>query len=141
MPVIAGIVEHGDARGRELGFPTANIALESSEELNGVWAGTVQLASGQSLTTTVSVGRRRTFYAEDGPCLLEAHLLDFSGDLYGQHLVVHLEYYLRGQVTYGSVEELINQLHQDVDATRLWAKTDKSEGSYSPDRSEVAVNA
>lgn len=121
MPIIEGIVEHGDARGRELGFPTANIALSDRAELDGVWCGTVQLADGRQLVTTVSIGRRSTFYGTQGQCLLEAYLLDFSGNLYGQKLTVHLQYFLRGQVTYESAEELIDQLYQDVEFTRRWA--------------------
>lgn len=130
MPTIEGIVEHGDARGRELGFPTANIAIEAKAELDGVWAGTVRLPSGETVVTTVSIGRRTTFYGEDGPCLLEAYLLDFSGDLYGQKLVVNLQHFLRGQVTYASVGELIDQLYQDVDFTRHWAHTEGISGTW-----------
>ncbi|WP_313810577.1 riboflavin kinase [Glutamicibacter sp.] len=118
MHVIEGIVEHGDARGRELGFRTANIAMSQNDELDGVWGAQVLLPDGRRILATVSVGRRTTFYREGGHVLLEAHLLDFSEDLYGQKLVVFLTDFQRPQVTYVDGASLINQLHLDVAQTR-----------------------
>ncbi|WP_323959812.1 riboflavin kinase [Arthrobacter sp. JZ12] len=121
MPVIRGVVEHGDARGRELGFPTANIPIIGPAHLDGVWAGTVEYAPGRLAVAAVSIGYRTTFYTEHGQRLLEAYLLDFSGDLYGRELTVNLVSYLRPQVTYTTAEDLIEQLHEDVVQARLWA--------------------
>lgn len=78
MHIVTGTVEHGDKRGRELGFPTANIAVtglspEQEVELSGVWAGVAEdRSTGESLTVTVSMGRRPTFYGPEGVFLLEA---------------------------------------------------------------------
>lgn len=121
MFIIEGIVEHGDARGRELGFRTANIAPRTVRpDLEGVWTAMVTLPSGRDWPSTVSIGRRSTFYREGGAVLLEAHLLDFVGDLYGQSLSVQLLNFQRPQYHYDNVEDLVTQLYKDVAQTRLW---------------------
>ena len=114
MITITGTVASGDQRGRVLGFPTANIPMEDREDLDGVWAGLVEFEDGTSHPAAVSIGRRRTFYGEDSELLLEAHLIDFSGDLYGRTLRVHLTEHLRGQVEFASVQELTDQMRRDV---------------------------
>ncbi len=83
---VRGRVERGDGRGRELGFPTANVAVPERICLpaDGVYAGTYVGEDGVERPAAISLGRRPTFYAESGLLLLEAHLLDFDGDLYGQ---------------------------------------------------------
>lgn len=121
MTVIEGVVEHGDARGRTLGFPTANIALTDRGIEDGVWAARVRIGSGTWAAAAVSVGRRRTFYAGEGPRLLEAHLLDFDGDLYGQTLLIELITQLREQQSFADVHVLAEQLHRDIEDTRAWA--------------------
>ncbi len=118
MHVVEGIVEHGDARGRELGFRTANVAMAQNDQLDGVWGAHVLLPDGRSVSATVSVGRRTTFYREGGQVLLEAHLLDFNEDLYGQKITVFLTDYQRPQIAYADGESLIRQLHLDVAETR-----------------------
>jgi riboflavin kinase/FMN adenylyltransferase len=121
MTVVEGIVEHGDARGRTIGFPTANLLLPDTGVEDGVWAAQVRIGAEEWAVAAVSVGRRRTFYTGEGPRLLEAHLLDFQGDLYGRMLRVELTAKLRGQQSFSSVQELTEQLHRDVEATRAWA--------------------
>lgn len=133
MHIITGAVEHGDKRGRELGFPTANIAVtglspEQEADLTGVWAGVAEdRSTGESLTVTVSIGRRPTFYGPEGVFLLEAFVLDFpaghSKDLYGRELAVHLCERLRGQLAFDSVEALVECMDDDVARTRAWAET------------------
>ena len=83
---VRGPVEHGDGRGRELGFPTANVSVPERICLpaDGVYAGTFVAADGVERVAALSIGRRPTFYAENGLFLLEAYVLDFDGDLYGQ---------------------------------------------------------
>jgi riboflavin kinase/FMN adenylyltransferase len=122
-PVLAtrGVVERGDQRGRTIGFPTANIALAHDELLDGVWAGWVVVDSERQLAA-ISIGSRPTFYGTDGFRLLEAHLLDFAGDLYGRALTVVLWKKLRNQIRFGSASELVNQLHADVAACRHHAR-------------------
>ncbi|WP_037369859.1 riboflavin kinase [Amycolatopsis orientalis] len=120
--VVRGPVEPGDKRGRELGFPTANIALrdQRGELGDGVWAGWAERADGARVAAAVSVGRRPTYYGADGYRLVEAFLLDFEGDLYGERLTVWLGKHLRNQQAYGSSQELIDALGRDVAATREW---------------------
>jgi FAD synthase len=119
--LIAGMVEHGDRRGRELGFPTANLPVGEGIAGDGVWAGTVTLADGPAYIATVSVGRRATFYGRHGIRLVEAYLLDFSGDLYGQRVEVRLYARLRPQRRFRDADALIVQMRQDVTDTRAWA--------------------
>jgi FAD synthase len=123
MITVRGVVEPGDQRGRELGFPTANIAMpdQDGEMGDGVWAGWVERADGTRLTAAVSIGRRATYYGPGGHRLLEAHVLDFDGDLYGEVLTVRLGRHLRGQRAFESSEALIAVLVEDVAATRSWA--------------------
>ncbi|MCR6485935.1 riboflavin kinase [Amycolatopsis sp. OK19-0408] len=121
--VVRGAVEHGDERGRELGFPTANIALrdQAGSVGDGVWAGWVRRADGTHVPAAISVGRRPTYYGADGYRLLEAHLLDFAGDLYDETLVVWLGSHLRDQEAYASAEDLITALKSDIAAATQWA--------------------
>lgn len=121
VSIVEGIVEHGYARGRQLGFPTANLSLHDMQVLDGVWAAVAEVAPGESLIAAVSIGRRRTFYVGGGERLLEAHLLDFDRDIYGQPLRVALHAQLRPQQSFASVEDLTAQLRRDVRATRAWA--------------------
>lgn len=137
MMVVEGVVEHGDARGRTIGFPTANLPLPDAgidagigAEVgagsgkaveDGVWAALVRTGSGEWRVAAVSVGRRRTFYTGGGHRLLEAHLLDFHGDLYGQALRVELAAKLRDQQSFPGVQALTAQLRRDVEDTRRWA--------------------
>lgn len=120
---ITGMVGHGDQRGRLLGFPTANIAIPQSGGRNGVWAGTVHLGpqNRRSLyVAAVSIGERPTYYAR-GQSLLEANLLDYSGDLYGQTVVVTLHTLIRPQRKFAGTSELVDQIQDDVARVRDWA--------------------
>lgn len=122
VAVVEGVVEHGDARGRTLGFPTANIALTHPGPADGVWAARVRIGSGAWAVAAVSIGRRRTFYAGEGQRLLEAHLLDFDGDLYGRPLRIELVARLRDQRSFPGIHALTEQLHRDVEDARAWAR-------------------
>jgi riboflavin kinase/FMN adenylyltransferase len=120
---VRGIVERGDGRGaRDLGFPTANVAVPERICLpgDGVFAGTFAGDDGVERVAAVSVGRRPTFYAESGLLLLEAYVLDFDGDLYGQHAKVRFHHRIRGQERFESIDDLIAQMHRDVEATRRY---------------------
>lgn len=119
-PRVSGRVEHGDERGRLLGFATANIGVAPAPPgpADGVYAGIVHRADGTRWPAAVSIGRRQTFYDERGLRLLEAHLLDFSGDLYGELLTIELVALLRDQLRFDGVEQLIEQLAHDVAAAR-----------------------
>jgi riboflavin kinase / FMN adenylyltransferase len=112
--LLEGPVTEGDERGRKLGFPTAN--LVPSDELvcpgHGVYAA---FANGQP--AAVNVGVRPTFETGRG-VLVEAHLIDWEGDLYGQVLRIAFIGRLRGERRFPSVEELISQMHRDVEDAR-----------------------
>jgi riboflavin kinase/FMN adenylyltransferase len=104
-------VRQGDQRGRELGYPTANLALAEGCPLrHGIYAVKVRVG-GRWHDGVASHGRRPTF--DNGAVLFEVHLFDFSGDLYGQTLRVHLVSYLRGEEKFDSAEALIAQMDQD----------------------------
>jgi riboflavin kinase/FMN adenylyltransferase len=111
---LCGEVVHGDERGRELGFPTANIVPD--DELvcpgHGVYA---CLADGRP--AAVSIGVRPTFKTGRGE-LIEAYLLDFDDDLYGQTLCLEFVERLRGERRFASAEALVDQMHRDVARTR-----------------------
>lgn len=135
MYTLTGFVEHGDARARELGFPTANIALAGEDSLDGVWVGYVRCPDGNIHLSCVSIGRRQTFYGEVGRLLLEAHLMDFVGDLYGQLLEVELVHFLRPQLTFDSAETLTSQICKDIQDTVDWKE---EYGRYMPPSASVA---
>ncbi len=118
--MLEGVVVRGDRRGRELGFPTANVELSPGSELppDGVYAGWLVRASGERLVSAVSVGTRPTYYAEHGSRLVEAYVLDFDGDLYGEHVRVMVGVRVRGQARFATSEELVEQMRRDVDAVR-----------------------
>jgi len=109
---VEGPVLHGDKRGRNLGFPTANIALDPSSRLrHGVYAVTLE-ARGAVYGGVASFGRRPTF--DDGAPLLEVHAFDFSGDLYGETVEVTFHGFLRGEAKFQSVDALVAQMHRDA---------------------------
>ncbi len=122
--VVHGTVEHGDHRGRTLGFPTANIDVSAISIAHGVWAGWFERSEGGVYPAAVSVGVRSTFYGRNGVKLLEAHLLDFEGDLYGESVRVSLAKRLRGQKKFASLDDLVEQLALDIALTREWAEGD-----------------
>lgn len=115
------VVPHGDKRGRELGFPTANVRIEEGVAKDGVRAATVKLIDGRLLPATVSIGRRATLDGRDGIRLLEAHLLGYSEDLYGADVRVWISHRIRSQKRSSHVDDLIVQMQKDIDDTRRWA--------------------
>lgn len=117
---VRGIVAHGDKRGRELGFPTANVSVPGDILLpaDGIYAGWLRRADGTVLPAALSLGRRPTFYVEAHASLLEAHVLDFDDDLYDEHVRVRFVTRLRGEERFDSVEALIAQIQRDCDQAR-----------------------
>jgi riboflavin kinase/FMN adenylyltransferase len=117
---VRGTVVRGDQRGRELGFPTANVAVPARSLLpaDGIYAGVFAGADGEGRVTAISLGRRPTFYEHADTSLLEAFVLDFDGDLYGQDVAVRFVERLRGELKFDSVDALVEQMQRDVDDTR-----------------------
>ncbi|HVV35832.1 MAG TPA: bifunctional riboflavin kinase/FAD synthetase [Acidimicrobiales bacterium] len=117
---VRGTVMHGDARGRELGFPTANVAVPDGVCLpaDGIYAALYTTPDGVARPAAVSLGRRPTFYVDAKASLLEAYVLDFDGDLYDQPAAVAFVERLRGEQRFDHVDDLIKQMHADVAATR-----------------------
>ncbi|HEX8081761.1 MAG TPA: bifunctional riboflavin kinase/FAD synthetase [Jatrophihabitans sp.] len=121
-----GVVVRGDQRGRELGYPTANVRTASFAAVpaDGIYAGRVAridewgntLADLPTLPAAISVGSNPTF--EGRHRSVEAFVLDFEGDLYGQNLGVEFVSRLRGMVKFDSVADLITQMAADVVQTR-----------------------
>ncbi len=117
---VRGVVERGDQRGAEhLGMPTANLTVPERICLpaDGVYAGTFVAEDEVERPAAISVGTRPTFY-EDGDVLVEAYVLDFDGDLYGQRVKVRFREWVRGQERFDSTEALVEQMNFDVEATR-----------------------
>ncbi|NMH96053.1 bifunctional riboflavin kinase/FAD synthetase [Pseudonocardia acidicola] len=110
---IDGVVVHGDRRGRELGFPTANVACSPYSALpsDGIYAGRF-VHSGRLLPAAISIGTNPTFSGRERT--VEAYVLDVDEDFYGHEVSVDFEYRLRGQETFDGVEPLIEQMHRDV---------------------------
>lgn len=117
---IRGIVEHGDKRGRELGYPTANLVIDNYLRPKfGIYAVTGRiLSTGDMLEGAASVGIRPQF--EPPKELLEPYFFDFSGDLYGQEIEVAFHHFLRGEAKFDSLDELTAQMEKDcAEAKRL----------------------
>ncbi|MCZ7525229.1 MAG: bifunctional riboflavin kinase/FAD synthetase [Acidimicrobiia bacterium] len=117
---VRGVVREGDHRGRALGYPTANVAVPEHICLpaDGIYAGYLVAEDGIARPAALSLGRRPTFYADQPFSLLEAHVLDFDGDLYGQKVAVRFVAHLRGEHRFDDVEALVGQIARDVEATR-----------------------
>ena len=108
---VSGAVIHGDKRGRELGFPTANLQLDAACGLrHGIYA--VRTAvGGRRYDGVASFGRRPMF--DNGTVLLEIFLFDFSGDLYGASIDVAFIAWLRDEQVFASAEDLVRQMQED----------------------------
>ena len=117
---ISGEVIYGDQRGRTIGFPTANLLLSSERAwpADGVYAGIFTREDGSENLCAINVGRRPTFYEHADTSLLEAHLLDFDDDLYGEICGVAFLYFLRSEKRFDGIDSLVEQLKDDVAKTR-----------------------
>ena len=118
---LEGRIEHGDARGRQLGFPTANLHLgEFLRPATGVYAIRAGIDAGadtQWIDGVANLGRRPTFHADDD-VVLEVHLFDFEGDLYGKHLRVQLIEHIRPEQKFDGLEAIKAQIALDCEKAR-----------------------
>lgn len=114
---VHGVVVEGDKRGRTIGFPTANMAYWDEQLLpaNGVYATWAWVGDERYMAAT-NIGVRPTF--DHGPRTVEAYLLDFEGDLYGQELCLEFIRRLRPEQKFAGLDELVTQIQIDVDLTR-----------------------
>jgi len=118
--LLKGVVVHGDARGRQLGYPTANLQLDQEYVVprSGVYAIRIDVLAETGETESrhdgvLNVGFRPTFDAPGGALKLEAHLFDFSGDLYGRRLALRFRAFLRAEKKFESIDQLIAQIASD----------------------------
>lgn len=119
----SGIVQEGEKRGRELGFRTANLE-PNTERVSppfGVYAGVAVTEDEKRHRAAISIGVRPQFETKLG-VLIEAHLLDFDGDLYGQRITIEFHQHLRPELEFKSVEDLIVAIEQDVSDTKRLVK-------------------
>ena len=109
---VEGVVQKGDQRGRELGYPTANLELGDYQRPKyGIYAVRVTLDDGSEHPGVASLGVRPTF--EPPQELLEAHLFDFDGDLYGRKIEVALHAFIRDEQKFDGVEALVEEMRRD----------------------------
>lgn len=116
--VLRGRVVHGDARGGELGYATANVATAALQlvPLQGIYAGAARTPDRTWRPAAISIGTRPQFY-DDGPLLVEVHLPGYEGDLYDASLDVAFLQRLRAEAVFADVEGLVAQIGHDVDET------------------------
>ena len=114
---VDGEVVDGAHRGRTIGFPTANLDVPADRLVpaNGVYA-TWATVDGQRHASVTNIGVRPSF--DNGQRTVETHLLDFQGDLYGQHLILEFVARLRPEMRFPSVDALREQIARDVEAAR-----------------------
>ncbi len=131
---IVGTVVQGDRRGREIGYPTANLDAPHLAPRDGVYAGVAHLEDGRAFLAAVSVGSKPAF-GEDLPRAVEAHLLDWEGPVpeggaeYGWSLRLEIRHWLRDQAPYPSVGALVEQMGRDVARTRELLDADAARAS------------
>jgi riboflavin kinase/FMN adenylyltransferase len=115
-----GVVVAGDKRGRLLGFPTANVEVPTRVCLpaDGVYAGWYERTDGIAHACAINLGRRPTFYEHADHSLLEAHLIDFDGDLYWERARVRFTNFLRSERKFEGIDALVAQLKLDIEHTR-----------------------
>jgi riboflavin kinase/FMN adenylyltransferase len=117
---VCGRVIHGQKRGRLMGFPTANLLMQrKNTPIQGVFAVTMRGLSERPLPGVANVGTRPTL-SGDETVLLETHLLDFNGDLYGKRVEVEFHHKLREERRFNGISELRTQIQQDITAARQY---------------------
>ncbi len=118
---VRGTVERGAQLGRTWGFPTANISVpdEILFPANGIYAGWYERPTGERLASAIGLGLRPTVYDDQEHPSLEAYLLDWEGDLYGEEAKLQFVARLRAEEKFDSVDALIEQMHRDVAEVRM----------------------
>lgn len=116
---VTGEVIHGDGRGKSIGIPTANLETGNEKLIpgTGVYACRAQIMD-ELYLAAVNIGTRPTFESADQRSHIEAHILDYYDDLYGYQISIEFIAKLRGEKRFHSVEELLIQIHNDINKTR-----------------------
>ncbi|MDF2668061.1 MAG: riboflavin biosynthesis protein RibC [Paenibacillus sp.] len=116
---IKGTVVNGEARGRQIGFPTANLALDGCYvyPVNGVYAVQAEV-EGSIYGGVMNLGTKPTFSEGSLVRTFEVHLFDFNREIYGEAMRVEFVSYLRAERKFNSIDELIGQIHNDVEAAK-----------------------
>lgn len=129
---VCGRVIHGQKRGREIGFPTANLLMQrKNTPVQGVFAVTMRGLTAQPLPGVANVGIRPTVSGDPTP-LLETHLLDFSGDLYGKRVEVEFHRKLRDEQRFSGLDSLRAQIELDIQAARAHFASQPNHSSHQP---------
>jgi riboflavin kinase/FMN adenylyltransferase len=117
-PLVRGVVVQGDQRGRTIGFPTANVIPDPllMTPANGVYATRTTLEDGSLVPSVTNVGVRPTFDGQRRQ--VETHLLDWSGNLYGQEIVVQFFHRLRGEQKFSGIDSLVAQIRTDAEQAK-----------------------
>lgn len=113
-PILDGIVIEGERRGRQLGYPTANVGIEKQYNIpaKGVYAARAEINHNQ-YNAVVNIGSKPTFH-EEYPISVEAHLFDFAGDIYGQPISLSFIEKIRDEKRFDSLEALVAQITKDA---------------------------
>lgn len=116
---LSGPVIHGDGRGRKINIPTANIDYPKNKAIppNGVYACWARVGD-EKYPAAINIGINPTFTPDKKTSNVEAHILDFNRDLYGQELKLEFVEYLREELKFSSVEALLEKIHADIGKTR-----------------------
>ena len=133
---VRGTVVVGDQRGRLLGFPTANVEVPNACRLpaDGVYAGWYERPDGDVHPCAINLGRRPTFYEHADHSLLEAHLLDFDGDLYGERAEVRFAHFLRSERKFDGIDADQGPARRTTSTTPAsccWATEPGRDGGFS----------
>lgn len=125
LPLLDGLVIEGEHRGRQLGFPTANIGIDSIYNIpaKGVYAA-LAWVNDRCYSAVVNIGSKPTFH-EEYPLSIEAHLMDFAGDIYGQNISISIIEKIRDEQRFASLEELVAQITKDRDQAYQITSSDK----------------
>lgn len=123
LPMVEGLVIEGEKRGRQIGFPTANLGVDPDLVIprKGVYAAWARIGD-KTVKAVVNIGSKPTFHP-DFPVVIEAHLLDYNEDLYGKCLRLYFTTKLRNEHKFNSVEALVEQIRMDRDQAALSLKS------------------
>lgn len=130
LPMVEGVVIEGEKRGRQIGFPTANLGVCPDLVIpgNGVYAAWARMGA-KMVKAVVNIGSKPTFHPEY-PVSIEAHLIDFEGDIYGRPLRLYFTTRLRDEQKFAGIEALVRQIGTDRDEAAKLLKSFPNDGAF-----------